>query len=101
MDKEFDFDVTGIGEVLKRYRLTVPLNQREYSWLKDVQVKELLQDFTTAMRNPEKPYFLGTIVLTKAGTGIYEIADGQQRLATTTMIIAAIRDWFRKKANTL
>lgn len=101
MDKEFDFDVTGIGEVLKRYRLTVPPNQREYSWLRDVQVKELLQDITTAIRNPEKPYFLGTIVLTKVNDDNYEIADGQQRLATTTMIIAAIRDWFRKKSNSI
>ena len=99
MDKEFDFDVIGIGEVLKRYRLTVPPNQREYSWLKDVQVKELLNDITAAIRHPHKPYFLGTIVLTKVNDNNYEIADGQQRLATTTMIIAAIRDWFRKKGN--
>ena len=101
MDNEFEFEVTGIGDLIKRYRLTVPSNQREYSWLKEVQVKELLQDITTAIRNPDKPYFLGTVVLTKTKNDIYEIADGQQRLATTTMIIAAIRDWFRKRGTTV
>jgi uncharacterized protein with ParB-like and HNH nuclease domain len=101
MANTIEFEVIGIAEVIKRNKLTVPPNQREYSWLKDSQVKDLLEDISKAIRNPTQPYFLGTIVLTKSKDEKLEIADGQQRLATTTMILAAIRDWYRLKADTL
>jgi uncharacterized protein with ParB-like and HNH nuclease domain len=58
-------------------------------------------DLTAAMRKPKEPYFLGTIVLTKSENNTLEIADGQQRLATTAMLITAIRDWFRSKGDTM
>lgn len=99
MANAIEFEVIGIAEAIKRNRLVVPPNQREYSWLKDAQVKDLLQDISRAIRTPDQPYFLGTIVLTKGGTDSLEIADGQQRLATTTMILAGIRDWFRSKGD--
>ena len=41
----------------------------------------------------KKSYFLGTIVLTTAQDDAMEVIDGQQRLATTTILIAAIRDY--------
>ncbi|MBF9252162.1 DUF262 domain-containing protein [Pontibacter sp. 172403-2] len=97
MDKEFDFKVLGIATAIKQERFRVPPNQREYSWTSETQVRDLLQDINNALRNPDKPYFLGTVVLTKAENGVLEIADGQQRIATTTMILAAIRDYFRKE----
>ncbi len=97
MDKEFDFKVMGIAKAIKQERFRVPPNQREYSWTGDIQVRDLLQDINNALRNPDKPYFLGTVVLTLGENGILEIADGQQRIATTTMILAAIRDYFRGK----
>ena len=40
----------------------------------------------------DAPYFLGTVVLTHGNAGRLEVADGQQRLATTSILIAAIRD---------
>lgn len=101
MEKGIEFEVIGIAEAIKRNRFVVPPNQREYSWLKDVQVSDLLQDISNSLRNPEVPYFIGTIVLTVGKDGMLEIADGQQRLATTTMILASIRDWFRSKGDTM
>jgi len=95
MDKEFDFKVMGIAKAINQERYRVPPNQREYSWNSEVQVRDLLQDINNAIKTPEKPYFLGTIVLTVADNGFLEIADGQQRMATTTMILAAIRDYYR------
>jgi len=83
------FDHLGLGSVLSRNRLTVPLNQREYSWEKK-HVIDLLTDFTKAMN--KKSYFLGTIVFTSTPDDSLEVIDGQQRLATTTILIAAIRD---------
>ena len=99
MEKDLEFRLTGIAKAIKQERFSVPSNQREYSWLADVQVKNFLADIGNALRQPDKQYFLGTIVLTVSENG-YEIADGQQRLATTTMILAAIRDWFRSKGDT-
>jgi hypothetical protein len=86
-----EFGHLGIGEVLNRGRYIVPVNQREYSW-EEKHIKALWSDFTNALG--KSSYFLGTIVLTGGIEGIPEIADGQQRLATTTIILAAIRDWF-------
>ncbi len=99
MDSDIAIEVLGIAEMLKRDILAVPSNQREYSWARDIQVKDFLQDITHAMRNRNQSYFLGTVVLTKNKNGVLEVADGQQRLATTTMVLAAIRDYFGDKGD--
>lgn len=82
---------SGIGSVLNRYSLSVPLNQRSYAW-EDHHVRTLLQDFSNAIASESKTYFLGTIVLSQTGDNRWEVADGQQRLATTAVLISAIRD---------
>lgn len=84
----------GIGTLIKQNRLAVPSNQREYAW--DVQeVTSLLQDFDGAITQ-SKSYFLGTILLTQSVDGATRplVADGQQRLATTTILLASIRDYY-------
>lgn len=86
------FDPKGIGSVLVHDRLRVPLNQREYSW-EDNHVQDLFQDLAGAIDN-DRTYFLGTIVLTRGQDDFPEVTDGQQRLATTSILLAAIRDWF-------
>ncbi len=89
---QFDYKITTLGSVIKTERLKIPPNQREYSW-EDKQVNELFQDFQNAIFSEEKDYFLGTIVISKGNKEIPEVVDGQQRLATTTILLAAIRDW--------
>lgn len=83
---------SGIGSVLNRYSLRVPLNQRSYAW-EESHVRTLLQDFSNAIANDNQTYFLGTIVLTSSSDGKWEVADGQQRLATTAILISAVRDF--------
>jgi hypothetical protein len=95
-EQPIGFDHIGIGTALKRRRLAVPLNQREYSW-KENHVQDLLQDCNRAITNNKSSYFLGTIVLTSGTTNVPEVADGQQRLATTTILLAAIRDYYFEK----
>jgi hypothetical protein len=90
------FDFKGIGSLLKTGRLKVPLNQREYSW-EDKQVNDLFQDFSNAIRKQQSTYFLGTIVVSKGTKNVPEVVDGQQRLATTSILLAAIRDYFFNK----
>jgi Protein of unknown function DUF262/Protein of unknown function (DUF1524) len=83
----------GIGEALKRSTYAVPVNQRNYAW-EEPEITALLSDFTNAINVGRPAYFLGTIVLTRSGEKSPSIADGQQRLATITILLAAIRDWF-------
>lgn len=85
----------GLGTALKQNSLFVPPNQREYAW-KDEQVEQLFQDYAKAI-DDGKDYFLGTIVTIPRGNGALEVADGQQRLATTSLLLAAIRDYLADK----
>jgi hypothetical protein len=88
-----EFSHLGIGTVLQRDRLVVPVHQREYSW-KPEHVLDLLHDLSDAIDNNRPAYFLGTVVLTTGKhPGALEVTDGQQRLATTTILLAAIRDY--------
>ena len=82
----------GIADALNRWQLGVPPNQRRYAWDEDY-VEQLFHDLTKAFDGNKPIYFLGTIVLTEGTTGAREIADGQQRLATTAILLAAIRDY--------
>ena len=87
------FDHVGIGKALSQKRLTVPVNQRDYSW-EEKHVVTLFQDLSKAIEAGKSAYFLGTIVLTSAKKGdALEVADGQQRLATSSILLAAIRDY--------
>src|SRR5205085_4126186 len=93
METRIDFDRIGIAEAIKRHRLRVPLNQREYAWELE-HVRDLLTDVASSMQKGKDVYFLGIVVFTTTPQGLLEVADGQQRLATTTMILVAIRDIF-------
>ncbi len=95
---EIGFDHKGIGNVLAHNRLKVPINQREYSW-EEEHVTDLLQDFANAIATNKATYFLGTVVLTRSDEDIPEVSDGQQRLATTTILLAGIRDYFFGKGD--
>jgi hypothetical protein len=100
METEIKFERLGIGEVIKNHQLIVPLNQREYSWELE-HVKDLLTDIANSMQKGKPVYFLGIIVLTTNPKGVLEVADGQQRLATTTIIFTAIRDIFLELNDTM
>lgn len=98
------FEPMGIGDLIRRGRHVVPPNQRSYAW-EERNTRELLQDLNAAMSTPggngEQEYFLGTIVLVDAQDGKPpRISDGQQRIATTTIALARIRDLFRELGQT-
>lgn len=86
------FEIVGVATALSRYRLSVPLNQRPYAW-EDSHVTRLFQDLSAQIAKSDKTYFLGTIVLAQGDGSKFLVADGQQRLATTSILIAAIRDY--------
>lgn len=86
---------TGIGAILKDYTLRVPPHQREYSWTPK-EVKKLFEDLTKAISD-EPEYFLGTIATIQEATGELKVIDGQQRLATVTILLCEIRNYLRDK----
>ena len=56
-------------------------------------MQTLFEDLSAAKQKDNPTYFLGTIVLTHGSKpNEHEVADGQQRLATTAILIGAIRD---------
>ncbi len=93
--ERLDARLDGIGHVLADRTIVVPAYQRPYSWT-DEQIEDLLRDFADAIRDKDAEYFLGTIVLTKNNEGTHFVIDGQQRLATVSIIICAIRNYFEQ-----
>jgi Protein of unknown function DUF262/Protein of unknown function (DUF1524) len=88
----FQFESPGIGKLLRQGRLEVPPNQRSYAW-REPHVRNLLQDLNEAVTGGNiDEYFLGTIVLIQRSGEPPSIVDGQQRLATTTILLSRIRD---------
>ncbi len=92
------FEQIGLGGILKRNHLKVPPNQRNYTW-DGREVKQLFQDLARAI--DEGDYFLGTIVTIPRENGVLELIDGQQRLATIAILLAAIRDYVKYKESVL
>ncbi len=89
--RQIGFEQLGIGSVLSRNILSVPVNQREYSWT-EREVKALFQDLSRALSENAPEYFLGTIVTIPRKPGALEVVDGQQRLATTAILMTAARE---------
>ena len=77
--------------------LKVPRYQRPYTW-SEREVRELISDLWRAFKRGASFYFIGQIVLVKNARGNLEISDGQQRLATLTMLIAYVRDRLPNRA---
>jgi uncharacterized protein with ParB-like and HNH nuclease domain len=82
-------------EGTKQY--VVPLFQRPYSW-SEKQWKTLWNDVREKSHHSDgRPHFFGSIVTTPAksvpqGVGKYLLIDGQQRLTTVQILLAALRD---------
>ncbi|MEM7491755.1 MAG: DUF262 domain-containing HNH endonuclease family protein [Pseudomonadota bacterium] len=70
--------------------LSLPPYQRSYSWEAE-EAGLLLDDLLLAM-DKGRPHFVGAVVLVELGEGRCLIVDGQQRLTTLSIMIAALRD---------
>lgn len=83
----------------------VPLYQRPYGWSTD-QLRELWGDITQLAEDrvddPAATHFIGSVVLAPTPAVVagavarYLVVDGQQRLTTLTLLLAAIRDYLRE-----
>ena len=70
----------------------IPPYQRDYEWGMD-EIDDLWNDIVNAIEN-QTDHFLGALVFRgeKGKDTMFEVMDGQQRLITLTILLAAIRD---------
>jgi hypothetical protein len=84
-------------------RFLIPLYQRQYAWKAAPQLDLLWEDIERAVsrlvedRTTLTPHFMGAIVIAQIKTfgkqvQAFEIIDGQQRLTTFQLLLAALRD---------
>ena len=79
-------------------KFVIPVYQRNYVWEAKNQVKKLLDDFYDLLNKEDDDYthFLGIIIDYNAGkvnrVERYYIIDGQQRITTLFLLVAALRE---------
>lgn len=81
-----------IKDLLEGGFYKIPRFQRPYSWDKE-NVDDL---WTDAIASEEKDYFIGSFVIYREhqNADAFMVVDGQQRLTTITLLLAAIRNVF-------
>ncbi|MGY8683731.1 DUF262 domain-containing HNH endonuclease family protein [Bradyrhizobium sp. UFLA05-153] len=84
---------TGLGKLINENRFFVPTHQRDYRWEQE-KVQKLFDDLTESMDRKDRFYFIGLMVFMGSEDGRLRVLDGQQRLATTIIILSALRAWF-------
>src|SRR5690606_9771193 len=72
----------------------VPIYQRNNAW-EDEEITALIQDVYDAYQKDKNStikgtYFIGTLVSYHKGDQVYEVIDGQQRLTTINLVLAAL-----------
>ncbi len=93
-----DTRTTSFGDLIgngKIYR--VPPFQRDYSW-KAENWEDLWQDILIIYNDPDSSHYMGAIVLQGSGNSGKEftIIDGQQRLATLSIVAIAVIEKIQK-----
>ena len=71
----------------KTYR--VPPYQRDYSWSEE-QWEDLWNDVIDLRQGPETRHYLGALVVEGTSDRDFLIIDGQQRLATLSLLALAV-----------
>lgn len=87
-----DTRTTSFGDLIGNGRIyRVPPFQRDYSWNEE-NWEDLWQDILLLHTNPDSSHYMGAIVLQSSNTSDKEftIIDGQQRLATLSIVAIAI-----------
>ena len=92
VDRPFTSIINGTTQFM------IPVFQRDYTWQAEPQCAQLWRDVLRAARTGgETGHFLGAIVYVATGDSLagftrWLLIDGQQRLTTLTLLLAALRD---------
>ncbi len=88
---EANANTPSIASVVNDYRkLEVDDYQRSYAW-DSQQIHDFFVDLQEAT-NTGTSHFFGSLILQTEGNGTAAVVDGQQRLTTTFLTVAALRD---------
>lgn len=80
-----------IESLFRDNNFVVPIYQRNYAWGEN-EVKDFWDDLKDIIDGKRNSHFFGQIVTFKNERGEQEIIDGQQRLTTSLIFMAVIRD---------
>lgn len=82
-----------LKELLTIDKYIIPRYQRNYAWGKS-EISQLIKDIDGFFEdNPDKNYYVGSLVCFKRENGDYELIDGQQRHTTISLINAVLKNW--------
>ncbi|NJO47844.1 MAG: DUF262 domain-containing protein [Oscillatoriales cyanobacterium RM2_1_1] len=93
-----DTRTTSFGDLISNGKIyRVPPFQRDYSWNEE-NWEDLWQDILVLHMNPDSSHYMGALVLQNSSTSDKEftIIDGQQRLATLSIIGIAVINRIQK-----
>lgn len=79
-----------IGDILNLGYFKIPRFQRPYSW----ELDEVQTFWDDVINGTTDDYFIGSMVAYQINKPYYGIVDGQQRLTTITLMLAALRNAF-------
>src|SRR5512138_3071120 len=100
MTSSITSQVMSLGSMLRSGdTYIVPPYQRNYSWEK-IQFSDFWTDVSKTFGGASREYFLGSIVINNSQSPELIVIDGQQRLITTAVLLAALRSHLRNAGNT-
>lgn len=88
-------DLIGNG---KKYR--VPLFQRDYAW-EEEQWEDLWNDIQELLITPGNFHYMGALVVEAVSDREFQIIDGQQRVATLSVLALAVIDRLRNLSSNI
>lgn len=89
---------TSLLELLSNGRVyRVPPYQRDYSW-EEPEWEDLWNDIVDLRPKPDDRHYMGALVVQAASDREFEIIDGQQRLATLSILALAVIEKLRDLA---
>lgn len=96
--------IHSLQDIFALSTFSIPQYQRAYAWTEDhlnAFLNDLRQQVLASEKNPEKSYFLGTLLLHQIDPQNdpknIHIVDGQQRLTTSVIFVAAALNAFLSK----
>lgn len=82
-------DVTFLDLIGNGKKYHVPAYQRDYSWEQE-QWEDLWNDIEELLSQPEGRHYMGALVVESTSDRDFQIVDGQQRMATLSILALAI-----------
>ncbi len=73
--------------IFKATEYIIPIYQRNYAWGKD-EIEQLLDDINDVPDNFTGKYYLGSLIVNRIDTDVFEVIDGQQRLTTLFLLLS-------------